>query len=66
MPYSAPKRIGGAVMHTGEYNSSSYLIGLLNSVAGHSVNYATVIRSALRGYQIPGLENPIAPEYFTG
>ena len=53
VPYSAPNNIGGDRMVTGQYNRSSYLIGLLNSVAGHGTGYDMVIRTALRGYQIP-------------
>jgi hypothetical protein len=65
VPYSVPKNVGGDRMISGQYNSSSYLMGLLNSVAGYGVGYGMVIRTALKGYQIPGLEMPIPSEYFT-
>lgn len=61
VPYSAPKNIGGNIMRPGEYNSSSYVAGLLKSVIGH------VPEISWPGcYQTPGWENPIPSEYFTG
>jgi hypothetical protein len=65
-PYSVPRNIGGDRMISGQYNSSSYLIGLLNSVAGDGIGYDIVIRTALRGYQVPGLDMPIPSGHFTG
>lgn len=56
-PYSAPKYIRGSRMRTGEYNSSSYLAGLLRSVMGY------VPAALTPGYQTPGWETPM-PEYF--
>lgn len=64
--YSAPIGLGGEYMTVGEYNSSSYVIGLLNSVEGGRRGYQYLIRDTLRDYQVPGIEAPIPAEYFTG
>ncbi len=64
--YSTPRNIGGNHMNPRTYNSSSYLVGLLNSVAGEGRGYDTVIRNALKGYQVPGIDTPIPAGYFTG
>ena len=45
-------------MLRGEYNSSSFIAGLLNSVYG----YAPKI--SFPGYQMPGWDNPIPSHYF--
>lgn len=58
-PYSIPKKLGGAVMRPGEYNSSSYVSGLLQSVMGY------VPRISIDGYQTPGWETPIPRQYFS-
>ncbi len=58
-PYSVPKNLGGSVMRPREYNSSSYLSGLLQSVMGY------VPKIYIDGYQTPGWENPIPREYFS-
>jgi len=56
--YSAPSGIIGETMVKGEYNSSSYISGLLNSIMGYVPKIDTP------GYQAPGWESPIPPEYF--
>jgi hypothetical protein len=58
--YSAPKRLYGSTMLDGEYNSSSYVAGLLCSVMGSVPEISTP------GYQTPGWENPIPLSYFKG
>jgi hypothetical protein len=59
-PYSAPRFIRGATMRPGQYNSSSYLSGLLRSVMG----YVPLISTP--GYQVPGWEAPMPGHYFKG
>lgn len=59
-PYSAPQNIRGARMRPGEYNSSSYLAGLLKSVMG----YVPLI--TVPSYQAPGWESPMPGHYFKG
>lgn len=56
--YSFPVKIVGRRMIQGEYNSSSFIAGLLRSVMGYvpKVNFP--------GYQTPGWENPIPAHYF--
>jgi hypothetical protein len=56
--YSFPANIVGRRMLQGEYNSSSFIAGLLLSVCGYvpKVNFP--------GYQTPGWENPIPAHYF--
>ena len=56
--YSFPSNIVGRRMLQGEYNSSSFVAGLLLSVMGYvpKVNFP--------GYQTPGWENPIPAHYF--
>ena len=58
--YSPPKNLGGAVMKNGEYNSSSFVAGLLNSVMGYVPKISTP------GYQTPGWENPLPAYFFKG
>ena len=58
LEYSAPNGVIGATMVKGEYNSNSYMAGLLQSVMG----YVPVINTP--GYQVPGWNSPIPPEYF--
>ncbi|SFQ13684.1 hypothetical protein [Variovorax sp. 770b2] len=59
-PYSAPKNIRGSQMRAGEYNSSSYVAGLLQSVMGHAPEISAP------GFQTPGWENPIPGHFFKG
>ncbi|KQW59257.1 hypothetical protein [Variovorax sp. Root411] len=59
-PYSAPKNIRGSRMRPGEYNSSSYVAGLLRSVTG----YVPLV--SVPGYQSPGWENPMPAHYYKG
>ena len=58
--YSFPVWLGGSTMDKGEYNSSSYVAGLLNSVMGYVPKISTP------GYQTPGWENPIPYHFFKG
>ncbi len=60
LDYSAPERLIGSTMVAGEYNSSSFVSGLLNSVMGY------VPRIDVPGYQTPGWEMPIPASYFKG
>lgn len=59
-PYSAPKNILGSRMRPGEYNSSSYVAGLLKSVTG----YVPLV--SVPGYQTPGWESPMPAHYYKG
>ncbi|MEZ2298315.1 hypothetical protein [Variovorax sp. RCC_210] len=59
-PYSAPKNIRGSRMRSGEYNSSSYVAGLLSSVMGYAPSISTP------GFQAPGWENPMPGHFFKG
>lgn len=59
-PYSAPKNIRGSRMRPGEYNSSSYVAGLLGSVMGRVPSVSTP------GFQTPGWENPMPGHFFKG
>jgi hypothetical protein len=59
-PYSAPKNIRGSRMRSGEYNSSSYVAGLLSSVMGRTPSISTP------GFQVPGRENPMPGHFFKG
>jgi len=59
-PYSAPRNVRGSRMRPGEYNSSSYVAGLLQSVMG----YVPTVSAA--GFQAPGWESPIPAHYFKG
>ena len=59
-PYSFPKNVRESKMRSGEYNSSSYVAGLLRSVMG----YVPLISTP--GYQSPGWENPLPLHYFKG
>lgn len=56
--YSAPSGIVGKTMVAGQYNSSSYMAGLLQSVMGYVPEIATP------GFQVPGWETPIPSSYF--
>ena len=58
--YSFPKNLRESKMRSGEYNSSSYVAGLLRSVMG----YVPLISTP--GYQVPGWENPLPLHYFKG
>lgn len=58
--YSFPVWLGGSTMDKGEYNSSSYVAGLLNSVMGYVPKISTP------GYQTPGWENPIPYHFYKG
>ncbi|MQR00967.1 hypothetical protein [Glaciimonas soli] len=60
LPYSAPENIGGTIMREGEYNSNSYMAGLLNSVMG------SVPKISHPNYLTPGWETPIPSSYFKG
>jgi len=59
-PYSAPKNVRGSQMRSGEYNSSSYVAGLLKSVMG----YVPLVPTP--GYQAPGWESPMPEYYYKG
>lgn len=59
-PYSLPRNIRGSQMRPGEYNSSSYLAGLLKSVMGH------VPLLSIPRYQVPGWETPMPGHFFKG
>lgn len=59
-PYSAPKHVRGSRMRSGEYNSSSYVAGLLSSVMGYAPSIPTP------GFQTPGWENPMPGHFFKG
>ncbi|MBW8718591.1 MAG: hypothetical protein JF629_22890, partial [Variovorax paradoxus] len=59
-PYSAPKNILGSRMRPGEYNSSSYVAGLLKSVTG----YVPLV--SVPGYLTPGWESPMPAHYYKG
>jgi hypothetical protein len=61
LDYSLPKNINGRQMNRKEYNSSSYVAGLLNSVMGYVPKISTP-----GGYQTPGWETPIPASYFKG
>ena len=56
--YSLPENVSGGKMLEGEYNSSSYISGLLKSVMGYIPQIQTP------GYQTPGWENPVPSSYF--
>lgn len=58
LDYSAPKKLIQPIMLDKEYNSSSYISGLLKSVMG----YVPIIKTP--GYQTPGWENPIPSSYY--
>ncbi len=57
--YSFPEKIAGRRMIDGEYNSSSFIAGLLRSVYGY---VPMIIKPS--GYQTPGWENPLPLHYF--
>lgn len=56
--YSFPANVVGRRMLQGEYNSSSFIAGLLNYVMGY------IPKVSSPGYQTPGWENPIPSHYF--
>ncbi|GHA76787.1 hypothetical protein GCM10009007_17220 [Formosimonas limnophila] len=60
LDYSLPKNVIGSVMRNGEYNSSSYISGLLKAVMGYVPQISTP------GYNTPGWEMPIPSSYFKG
>lgn len=59
-PYSFPRNLRGSHMRPGEFNSSSYIAGLLRSVMGYVPFISTP------GYQVPGWEAPMPLHYFKG
>lgn len=59
-PYSMPELVRGSRMRSGQYNSSSYVAGLLRSVMG----YVPLISTP--GYQTPGWESPMPSHYYKG
>jgi len=59
-PYPARKNIRGSRMRPGEYNSSSYVAGLLGSVMGQVPSVSTP------GFQAPGWEDPMPSHFFKG
>jgi hypothetical protein len=59
-PCSAPKNTRGSRMRSGEYNSSSYVAGLLSSVMGCAPSLSTP------GFQAPGRESPMRGHFFKG
>ncbi|WP_155247860.1 hypothetical protein ABL841_16545 [Variovorax paradoxus] len=59
-PYSLPQNVRGSRMRPGQYNSSSYLAGLLKSVIGHVPLISTP------QYQTPGWETPMPEHFFKG
>ncbi len=61
--YSAPQYITGSTMAPGEYNSSSYMAGLLTSVAG--IEYIKSIKFP-SDYKSPGWESVIPKSAFAG
>lgn len=61
--YSTPTPVRGPVMKSGEYNSNSYIAGLLHSVMGAIPNIGLVAQDGTV-YQAPGLETPIPDSYF--
>lgn len=60
LPYSFPKNVIKDVMVEGEYNSSSFVAGLLKSVMGY------VPKIEVPGFQLPGWDMPIPSSYFKG
>lgn len=56
--YSFPANVVGRRMLQGEYNSSSFIAGLLHSVMGY------IPKVHFPGYQTPGWEDPIPAHYF--
>ncbi|MFH0134218.1 hypothetical protein ACGLHS_28685 [Variovorax sp. VaC1] len=59
-PYALPQNIRGSRMRAGEYNSGSYVAGLLQSVMGH------VPTISAPGFQAPGWESPMPGHFFKG
>jgi len=59
-PYALPENIRGSRMRPGQYNSSSYIAGLLKSVIGHVPVISTP------NYQKPGWESPLPEHFFKG
>jgi hypothetical protein len=60
LPYSFPRHVIKDVMVDGEYNSSSFVAGLLKSVMGY------VPKIEVPGFQLPGWDMPIPSSYFKG
>ena len=58
--YSFPSGLRGSAMDPDEFNSSSYLAGLLRSVMGR----VPVVQ--VPGYQAPGWESPMPLHFFKG
>lgn len=61
--YSTPSPIRGPAMKLGEYNSNSYIAGLLHSVMGAIPSIGLVGQDGTV-YQAPGLEMPLPDSYF--
>ena len=61
--YSLPAHLTGSSMNAGEYNSNSYMAGLLHSVMG-SIPLLNLLSEDGTQYQAPGLETPIPDSYF--
>jgi hypothetical protein len=60
LDYSIPKNLVGSTMVEGEFNSSSYVAGLLKSVMGY------VPKLYIQEYQTPGWDSPIPSSYYKG
>jgi Family of unknown function (DUF6402) len=60
--YSVPKNVVSATMRDGEYNSGSFLAGLLHSVMG----YVPDLNLSSIPWNAPGWDNPIPDSYFKG
>lgn len=63
--YSFPPQFSGSNMKPGEYNSNSYLAGLLHSVLGVVPPLNTRAQNG-KQYQAPGYETPIPDSFFKG
>jgi hypothetical protein len=61
--YSSPAHLTGSAMKEGEYNSNSYLAGLLHSAMG-SIPLLNLRAQDGTQYQAPGFETPIPDSYF--
>ena len=64
VPYSVPKKLYGETMLDGEYNSGSYVSGLLQSIHGSARRAVSFVTAD--GYVAPGWEKPIPSYYFKG
>ena len=61
--YAMPTHLTGSSMNAGQYNSNSYVAGLLHSVMG-TVPLLNLLSEDGTQYQAPGLETPIPDSYF--